>query len=108
MKIYWMFPADNLPHLNDGDFYNFFLKENTPHLNDKVVNKFIQENSGANFVTLNPQFLNWLDDSFAKENVYVRVKSGFKKLGDVEKVQFKFDLLGPGEVVCDTDFSTLD
>lgn len=109
MKIFWLHP-DGHVGLNDEDFYKFFQSEGATDINEKLVTKWFDmlADFNANFVTLNPQILNWLDDDFAKEFIYVKTKSGFKKLGDVERVQFKFKCLGPGEVVCDTDFSILD
>jgi len=113
MKIYWnIAPSDHHIYANDGDFYHFFQSNRgeLTNLNEELVNewvKYLDENK-LNFVTLNPIIPNFLDDDFAKENIYVMTKNGHKKLGEVSQALFKFDILGPGEVLCDTDWAELE
>jgi hypothetical protein len=108
MKIYWNTAPCLM--LDDGDFYDFFKSQNVPNIEVEVVDNWIKYliDNNLDFVTLNPMIPNFMDDDFAKENVYIKTKNGFKKLGEVSQVLFKFKCLGPGEVVCDTDFSTLE
>lgn len=59
-------------------------------------------------MTLNPIVLNFLDDDFAKKVVHIRTGlHGLKLMGEIPEIQYKFDLLGPGEIVCDCDFENL-
>jgi hypothetical protein len=113
MKIYWnIAPNDRHAYVNDGDFYRFFQtnRGSSFDLNEELVEKWVKyliENN-LNFVTLNPIIPNFLDDDFAKANIYVMTKNGHKKLGEVKQALFKFGILGPGEVLCDTDWAELE
>lgn len=110
MKIYWL----HAPHLtlDDGDFYDHFRKFSEQDKNnfEKVVDSWVEFliRTDGEFVTTNPPILNFLEDDLAKGNLYVKTKGGFKPIGDVKEVSFKFKVLGPGEICCDTDFSNLE
>lgn len=111
MKIYWLH-APNSPCLDDGDFAKHFNNFSESEKNDfeKPVDSWVEFliRTDSNFVTLNPLILNFLEDEVAKKHLFVKTKSGFKAIGDVKEVLFKFNVLGAGEICCDTDFSTLE
>jgi hypothetical protein len=111
MKIYWLHAPDSIC-LNDCDFFSYFnsFNEDSKNYFEKIIDGWIKHliEIDVDFITLNPLILNFLTDELAKKHLFVKTKNGFKAIGEVEKVLFKFDLLRAGEICCDTDFSILD
>lgn len=107
LKIYWLYTPDDVeePLWNDGHLYCAFRNSNRQSLDEKFILEFLK--GRGSFVTLNPVVANYLSDELAKEIVYVKTPASFKKLGDVSEIQWKFESLGAGEILCDTDFLKL-
>ncbi len=108
MNIYWQklpFWAQP-PVFDDGHLIRVFIDDQKT-FDEKFVLDFIKAGGDGSFVTLNPMVINFLDDEVAKNIVWVQTSTGFKKLGDIPEIQYKFKALGAGEILCDTDFSKL-
>lgn len=108
MNIYWQYVPDDIDVTlwNDGDLYQYFRHSDFKYFDDKLLDGFFADINGI-FVTLNPMVANYLNDEVAKNIVFVKTSSGFKRLGDIPEIQYKFKALGAGEILCDTDFSKL-
>lgn len=103
MKIYWQHLPEivEAPLYNDGNIYFSFF-HGRQSLDEEFVYSFIS--AKGSLVTLNPMIVNYLDDETAKDIVWVKTSCGFKKLGDIPEIQWKFKSLGAGEILCDTEF----
>ena len=64
-----------------------------------------KEHESEYFRTYNPLYINYLDDAVALESVFIWDGKKLKRFKEFPELCAKIECMGPGEALCDTDFS---
>ena len=108
--------ASNKKHIKHHEYRALLFDEIEngihPELIEKLVAYLLEANQQIIVTTHSPMILNYLPDEVAKEAVILlyRTDDGIARsvrYFDLPSAKRKLDLLGPGEVFVDTDFSVL-
>lgn len=104
LKIIWGFITnEGCSELNIIDDYAALLDEYNYEY-EKVLGG-LEEEGFEYFRTYNPLYPNYLNDGVALENVLIWNGTRLKKFNEFPELCHKLKVMGPGEALCDTDFS---
>ena len=103
IKIIWGWIPDSLStSLDILEDYIGLLDDNCRDY-EKVL-KVIEQNEFEYFRTYNPLFPNYIDDESAKEDIFIFENGKLKALKEFPAILYKLEVMGPGELLCDTNF----
>lgn len=104
LQIIWGFITnEGCSALNIIDDYAALLDEYNRDY--ETVLKVIEEEGFEYFRTYNPLYPNFLDDDVALENIVIWDGKKLKKMSEFPELVHKLQVMGPGEALCDTNFS---